>query len=74
MERGFNTNAKEAHKMVKIWFKHKNVLPIIYNTATDAIVNSPLLLYVIPYDSKDTLITDNITTYAYYCRLYYKDM
>jgi hypothetical protein len=46
---------------------------LFYDSATQNIVNSPLLLYVIPYDSYGTLITDNIASYSYSMRMRYKD-
>jgi hypothetical protein len=65
---------KEVHKKISLWIKKKNAGPVIYNgTAANQIVNSPLLLYVIPYDSYGTLITDNIASVAMHCRMYFKD-
>ncbi len=65
---------KEAHSLVSIWLKRKDARPIVYNQGTNNIINSPLLLYIIPYDSYGTLISDNIASYAFHYRLYYKDM
>ena len=65
---------KEKHTMLKIWLKCKNARPVVYNQDTANIVNRPLLLYVIPYDSYDTLITDNMASYSYYTHMYYKDI
>ena len=64
----------EAHSLVNIWLKRKDARPIVYNQGTTNIINSPLLLYIIPYDSYGTLITDNIAPYVFHYRLYYKDM
>lgn len=64
----------ETHFYKKLWIKRKRSNPIIFNGNAADIVNSPLLLYVIPYDSKGTLITDNIASMGYYCRMYYKDL
>lgn len=68
-----NALNKEQHKTLRIWLKRKNARRIIYNTDGN-IVNSPISLYVIPYDSYGTLITDNIASYNFYCRMYYKDV
>jgi hypothetical protein len=45
--------------LVKINLLRKESRDIVYDSATQNIVNSPLLLYVIPYDSYGTQITDN---------------
>lgn len=65
---------KEVHFYKKIWIKRKRNNPIIFNGNSQDIVNRPLLLYVIPYDSYGTLITDKIASFGYYCRMYYKDL
>lgn len=64
---------KEISKIIKIWIKRKRSSKIIYDNAAGAIINGPLALYVIPYDAFGTLATDNIGSYDYYCRMYYKD-
>ena len=68
-----NSRGLEVHKLVNIRLRRKNAREIIYDSAAQNIVNSPLLLYVIPYDSRGTLVTDNIASYSYYMRMYYKD-
>ena len=64
---------KEYHKLVKIHLRRKNAREIVFDSAAQNIVNSPLALYVIPYDSKGTLVTDNVASYAYIARMRYKD-
>lgn len=64
----------ESHKTVSLWIKKKNSRPVIYSGGANVIVNSPLLLYVIPYDSFGTLITDNISSCAMHYRIYFKDL
>lgn len=64
---------KEISKIIKIWIKRKRSGKIIYDQAQNTIVNNPLALYVIPYDAFGTLTTDNIASYQYHCKLYYKD-
>jgi hypothetical protein len=66
-------NGRESHMIVKINLLRKESRDIVYDSANQNIVNSPLLLYVIPYDSYGTLITDNITSYSYSMRMRYKD-
>ena len=55
------STGKEAHSLVNIWFKRKDARPIVYNQGTNDISNSPLLLYIIPYDSYGTLISQHCT-------------
>jgi hypothetical protein len=50
-------NGRESHMLVKINLLRKESRDIVYDSATQNIVNSPLLLYVIPYDSYGTQIT-----------------
>jgi hypothetical protein len=66
--------AKEAHSLVNIWLKRKDARPIVYNQGTNNIINIPLLLYIIPYDSYGTLITDNIAPYAFHLPSILKDL
>lgn len=68
---------KESHMTKKFWIKSKG-RPIQFDPAAGAttiytIVNNPLLVYVIPYDSFGTLKTDNIASVSYHARLYFKD-
>jgi len=65
---------KECHRYLKLWIRSKNPRDIIYENGGATIVNNPLLVYVIPYDSYGTLVTDNIASLSYYARLYYKDI
>lgn len=65
---------REAHKLVRLFIKRKNSKPIVYDQSVGGpIVNNPLLVYVIPYDSWGTPTSDRIASVAYYCRLYFKD-
>lgn len=66
-------DGKESHVLKKIWIKRRG-RPIIFNDATNVIVNKPIALYVIPYDSYGTLTTDNIASYSYFCKLFWKDI
>lgn len=64
---------KELHKCVKIWIKRKNARPIIYDN-TNKINNRYIYMLILAYDSYGTLETDQIGSYSYYCRMYYKDL
>jgi len=64
---------KEMSKIVKIKIKRKKANTIIYDSVSQNIVNSPLALYIIPYDSYGTLVTDNVASYSFHTRMYYKD-
>lgn len=64
---------KECFKFIKFNIKRKGARPIVYEP-TGGIVNNPIAIYVIPYDSYGTLQTDNIASCAITIRLYYKDI
>lgn len=78
-EIGFTTTAgsgvsnRECHKFLRIKIKRKGARPIVYESG-GGIVNNPVAIYVIPYDSYGTLQTDNIASCALTTRLYYKDI
>lgn len=63
---------RECHRFVKLRIKRKGSRPIVFEP-TGGIVNNPIGIYVIPYDSYGTLQTDNIASCAITMRLYYKD-
>lgn len=66
---------KECHTFKKIWLRNKKNRDIVYDsTNAQQIVNNPILLWVIPYDSYGTLTTDNVASCAYRGTLYYKDV
>lgn len=64
---------KENHILIKLKIKRKKSRPIVFEP-TGGIVNNPVGVYVIPYDSYGTLQTDNIASCAITMRLYYKDI
>lgn len=68
---GVSGGNKECHKLVKFWIKSKG-RPIKYDQANGH-VNNFLAVYVIPYDSYGSLITDNIASCSYHYKLYWKD-
>lgn len=65
--------SREVHRLVKISVKRKKSSPIVYQPGGE-IVNNPLAVYVLPYDSYGTLLTDNIASCAFTYRIYYKDL
>lgn len=68
-------NGKEYHVLKKLWIKRKKSRPIQFDsTNAQQIVNNPLYVYVIPYDSYGTLITDNVASCSFYGVCYYKDI
>lgn len=73
---GVNWINKESHKSLKLWIKRKRSRPICWDVkdSLNRIINNPLAIYVIPYDSYGTLTTDNIASCALQARLYYKDI
>lgn len=68
---------KRFHMFKKIWIKRKRASKIVYNSSasgvTANIVNKPVFLCIIPYDSQNTLSTDDIAILNYQCKLYWKD-
>lgn len=69
---GGGWSLREYHKLIRIKIKRKSSRPILYDV-NGGIVNNPIGIYVIPYDSYGTLQTDNIASCALTYRLYYKD-
>lgn len=63
----------ETHIYRKIVIRKKKSRPIAYES-TGQVINNPIGIYVIPYDSYGTLQTDNIASCALTYRLYYKDI
>lgn len=64
---------KEFSRQIKIWLgRRRGGRPIKFD-ALGQIMNNPLFMYVIPYDTYGSLITDNIASMAYTARLYFKD-
>lgn len=64
---------RETHKFLKIFIKRKRSNKITYAAGTNVIYNKPVFMAVIPYDSYGTLVTDNVASMAYSCKLYWKD-
>lgn len=69
-----SSTCKRATKYVKLWIKRKRSNAIVFNQNLQQIVNSPIALYVIPYEEFDTYETDNIASIDYRVRLYWKDL
>lgn len=68
-----NNIRREPHVYKSLWIKRKRARDIVFDTTSSTIVNKPLAVYVIPYDSFGTLTTDNIASVAGFMRMYYKD-
>ena len=65
---------KEYHKPVNIFIQRKKSRKIKFdNNNPNHIINNPLGVYVIPYDSYGTLTTDNVASCAWWFRLMYRD-
>jgi len=69
-----SNSQKEKARLIKIKIKRKKASNIVFDSVSQNIVNSPLALYVIPYDAYGTLETDNIASYSFHTRMYYKDV
>ncbi len=67
------TAGKEVHKKMKLWISRKTQRKVIYEDGAQNIVNNPLVLLIIPYDSYGSLISDNVASCAFRYRLYFKD-
>jgi len=69
---------KRCHLFRKIWIKKKKANKIVYNTSATGvvanIVNKPMFMAVIPYDSQNTLATDLIARLSFQTKLYWKDV
>jgi hypothetical protein len=69
------TQGAEYHVMKKIWLRNKRAKDIVYDSATNLqIVNNPIAMMIIPYDSYGSLTTDNIASCSYYGTCCYKDV
>lgn len=63
---------REAHRLLKFWIPLKNK-KIKYHDTTDVPKFRNIGFMVCAYDSFGTLITDNIASYSYNYKLYFKD-
>jgi len=66
--------SKEQTKVIRLWINRKNSRDIIFDSASNDIVNKPLAIYAIPYEQYSTIETDNVTSLAGQMRMYYKDV
>lgn len=72
---GTSTGNKECHIFKKLWIKRKRSSTIKFESnANQDILNKPLAVYVIPYDSYGTLTTDRVGSCAFAYQLYWKDV
>lgn len=66
---------KESHIYKKLWIKSKKGQKLQFESnGTQDILNKPMAVYLIPYDSFGTLTTDNIASCAGTCKIYWKDI
>jgi len=72
------TGGKKYHMFKKIWLRRKRGSKISYVASTagvsSAINNKPVFMAIIPYDSYNTLWTDNIANVSWQAKLYWKDV
>lgn len=64
---------KEAHKFVKFYIKSKPGQKLLWDQYGN-LINKPMIMYVLPYDSYGTLVTDNIASCAINTKYYWKDI
>ena len=64
------STATKEKKVIKLLVKRKSSAKILFD-ATGVVANNPLALYVLPYDSFGTLITDNIASCAFHFCVYF---
>lgn len=68
---------KECHMVKRLFIKSKggtgSTVKFESNISQD-IVNRPMAIYLIPYDSYGTLITDNIASCAWFATMLWKDI
>lgn len=65
----------ECHTYKKLWIRSKKNSKCIYESnGSQDILNKPMAVYLIPYDSYGTLATDNIASCTGVCKLYWKDI
>lgn len=66
-------NQKEAHRLLKVWIPLKNK-KLRYDGDVSGVPKwSDIGFAIVPYDSAGTLTTDNIASYAYHSKFYFKD-
>lgn len=64
---------KEAHKLLKIWIPMKNK-KLRYDGDVSGVPKwTDIGFAIVPYDSYGTLTTDNIASYSYHSKFYFKD-
>lgn len=83
IQTGFNASnptgttfvGKEAHGYFDISIKRPRSGEIRYESnSTQDILNRPVAIYVIPYDSYGTLTTDNVSSCSFFCKLLFTDV
>lgn len=64
---------KEAHRLVKVWIPLKNKKLKYEGDLSGVPKWTDIGFCIVPYDSYGTLTTDNIASYAYHSKFYFKD-
>lgn len=68
---------RRCHKFIKIWIRRKPGSKIVYNSSATGVVanlvNKPLFMAVIGYDSQNSLPTDQVGVLNFQTKLYWKD-
>jgi hypothetical protein len=67
-------HTREIHHLLKLWIKPKYARDIVFDSTNQTIVNNPIALFIIPYDSYGSLQTDIVASCAWEATLYYKDV
>lgn len=67
-----DTDGREAHKYLSIWVPLKDK-KIVYNDGGQLPKFTNYGFFIVPYDSFGTLITDNIASFTYIYKYYFKD-
>lgn len=71
------TGGMRYHKFIKIWIRRRPGAKIVYNSSATGvvanIVNKPIFMAVIGYDSQNTLSTDQVGVLNFQTKLYWKD-
>lgn len=75
---GASWNRRRCHLFKKIWIRRKKGGKIRYTNSVAGLAapidNKPVFMMVIPYDSYNTLATDQIAVLNYQAKLYWKDV
>jgi hypothetical protein len=68
------TADKEPTRVINLWIKRKGSRDIVFDQASQEIINKPLAVYLLPYEQFSTSQLSNVTSFACSMRLYFKDV